>query len=91
MDYQDNMFEKRAQSEINKLKQEYVIDVIAAARIKEILVYLYLSQGSRNQRGISLQTEKLKNVLHNCSKIGAPMFTAASGNSGASRTNSLAL
>ena len=81
MDYQDNIFEKRAQAEINKLKQEYVIDIIAAARIKEILVYLYLSQGSRNQRGINLQTKKLNNVLHNCPKIIAPVFTAPSAKS----------
>ncbi|HEY8559427.1 MAG TPA: hypothetical protein VIL74_03410 [Pyrinomonadaceae bacterium] len=82
MNYQDDLYEKRAQTDINKLKQKYVIDIIAAERIKEILVYLYLSQGSRNQRGINLQTEKLKNVLHNCPKIMAPAFTAptAAGN-----------
>lgn len=78
MDYQDNVFEKRAQAEINKLKQKYVIDLITAARIQEILVYLYLSQASRNQRGINIQTEKLKSVLHNCPKIAAPVFSARS-------------
>jgi hypothetical protein len=65
MDYQNNVFEKRAQADIFKLKEKYVIDIITAERIQEILIYLYLSQGSKNQRGINLQTEKLKNVLHN--------------------------
>ena len=76
MDYQENLFEKRAKADINKLKERYVIDLITAERVKEILIYLYLSQGSRNQRGINLQTEKLKNVLHNCPKIIAPVFSA---------------
>jgi hypothetical protein len=76
MDYQANVFEKRAQADINKLKEKYMIDVITGERIQEILVYLYLSQGSRNQRGINLQTENLKNVLHNCPKIITPVFPA---------------
>ena len=76
MSYQSNEFEKRAQADIFKLKQRYVIDVITAERIQEILIYLYLSQGSRNQRGINLQTEKLKGVLHNCPKIINPVFAA---------------
>jgi hypothetical protein len=75
MDYQ-NIFEKRAQAQINKLKEKYVIDLITAGRIQEILVYLYLSQGNKNQRGVNLQTENLKNVLHNCPKIVTPMFSA---------------
>jgi hypothetical protein len=78
MDYQNNVFEKKAQAEINRLKQSYVIDLITAARIQDILIYLYLSQGSKNQRGINLQTEKLRNVLHGCPKIVAPVFTAHS-------------
>jgi hypothetical protein len=77
MDYQSNAFEKRAQADINKLKQTYVIDLISAARIQEILVYLYLSQNSKNQRGINLQTEKLKSVLHNCPRIIAPPVYAS--------------
>ena len=81
MDYQANVFEKRAQADINKLKEKYMIDVITGERIQEILVYLYLSQGSRNQRGINLQTEKLKNVLHNCPKIITPVFSAQASNS----------
>ena len=76
MSYQNNEFEKRAQADIFKLKQRYVIDAISAERIQDILIYLYLSQGSRNQRGINLQTEKLKSVLHNCPKIVAPVFVA---------------
>ena len=78
MDFQANVIERRAQRDINKLKQSYVIDLIAAEKIKDILVYLYLSQGSKNQRGIDLQTEKLKSVLHNCSKKAAPAFSASS-------------
>jgi hypothetical protein len=78
MDSQNNIFEKRAQAEINKLKQKYVIDLITAGRIQEILVYLFLSQGSKNQRGINLQTEKLKNVLHNCPRLATPVFSAQS-------------
>lgn len=81
MNYQNNVFEKRAQAQINKLRQEYVIDMITAERLEEILVYLYLSQGSRNQRGINIQTEKMKNVLHNCPKIIAPVFSASAKNS----------
>jgi hypothetical protein len=81
MDYQDNIFEKRAQADINKLKQKYVIDIITSERLQEILIYLYLSQGSRNQRGINLQTEKLKTVLHNCPKIITPVFSAQASNS----------
>ena len=76
MDYQDNIFEKRAQADINKLKQKYVIDAIIAERLQDILIYLYLSQGSKNQRGINLQTEKLKSVLHTCPRIIAPVFSA---------------
>ena len=76
MNYQNNVFEKRAQAQFNKLRQEYVIDMITAERLEEILVYLYLSQGSRNQRGINIQTEKMKNVLHNCPRIIAPVFSA---------------
>jgi hypothetical protein len=76
MDYQNNIFEKRAQADIFKLKEKYVIDIITAERIQEILIYLYLSQGSKNQRGINLQTEKLKNVLHNCPRITTPVFSA---------------
>ena len=76
MSYQNNEFEKRAQADIFKLKQRYVIDAISAERIQDILIYLYLSQGSRNQRGINLQTEKLKTVLHNCPRIAAPVFSA---------------
>jgi aspartate carbamoyltransferase regulatory subunit len=78
MDYQSNEFEKRAMLQVNKLKQEYVIDVITSERIQEILVYLYLSKVSRNQRGINIQTEKLKNVLHNCPKTMTPVFSAHS-------------
>jgi hypothetical protein len=78
MDIQTNIFEKRAQADINKLKQTYLIDLSTAARLQDILVYLYLSQGSKNQRGISLQTEKLKKVLHNCQKLSAPVFSATS-------------
>jgi hypothetical protein len=78
MDYQANVIERRAQRDINKLKQNYVIDLIAAEKIKDILVYLYLSQGSKNQRGIDLQTEKLKSVLHNCPKKVTPVFSASS-------------
>jgi hypothetical protein len=81
MDYKDNVFDKRAHADINKLKQTYVIDIITAERIQEILVYLYLSQGSRNQRGVNLQTEKLKNVLHNCPRIITPVFSAQSAKS----------
>ena len=80
MNYQNNVFEKRAQAQINKLRQEYVIDMITAERLEEILVYLYLSQGSRNQRGINIQTEKMKNVLHNCPRIIAPVFSAPAKN-----------
>jgi hypothetical protein len=76
MSYQSNEFEKRAQADIFKLKQKYVIDVITAERIQDILIYLYLSQGSKNQRGINLQTEKLKSALHNCPRIVAPVFSA---------------
>jgi len=76
MNYQNNIFEKRAQADINKLKQEYVIDMITAERLEEVFVYLYLSQGSRNQRGINLQTEKLKNILRNCPKIITPVYSA---------------
>jgi len=78
MEYQNNIFEKRARIEINKLKQKYVIDLITGERIQEILVYLYLSQGSKNQRGVNLQTEKLKDVLHNCQKLATPVFSAQS-------------
>ncbi|GEM_PF-5011482 len=81
MDYQSNEIEKRAQADIFKLKQNYVIDIITAGRIEEILVYLYLSQGSRNQRGINLQTEKLKTVLHNCPKIMTPVYSASAAQS----------
>ena len=80
MDYQDNLFEKRARMDINKLKENYVIDLITAGRLQEIFIYLYLSQGSRNQRGINLQTEKLKTVLHNCPRIVTPAFSAPSSN-----------
>ena len=76
MSYQNNVFEKRAQAEINKLKQEYVIDMVTAERLEEVFVYLYLSQGSRNPRGISIQTEKLKGILHNCPKRITPVFSA---------------
>jgi hypothetical protein len=75
MDYQDNVFEKRAQADINKLKERYVIDIITGERLQEIFIYLYLSQASRNQRGINLQTEKLRNVLHTCPKIISPVFS----------------
>jgi hypothetical protein len=85
MDYQDNIFEKRAQADINKLKEKYVIDIITAGRLQEIFVYLYLSQASRNQRGINLQTEKLKDVLHNCSRIMPPVFTPQSSNNNVCR------
>jgi hypothetical protein len=78
MDFHASVIEKRAQRDINKLKQRYVIDLIAAEKIKDILVYLYLSQGSKNQRGIDLQTEKLKSVLHNCPRIVTPVFSASS-------------
>jgi len=74
MDYQNNVFEKRAQADINKLKQTYAIDLITAGRIQEILIYLYLSQSNKNQRGINLQTAKLQNVLHNCQRTAAPVF-----------------
>jgi hypothetical protein len=76
MEYQKNMFEKWVQEQINKLKREYVIDMITAERLQDILIYLYLSQESRNQRGVRLQTEKLKNLLHNCPKITTPGFSA---------------
>lgn len=76
MEYQNNVFERRAMAHINKLRQEYVIDMITAERLQDVLVYLYLSQQSRNQRGINLQTEKLKNLLHNCRKIMPPVFSA---------------
>lgn len=71
---QDNILEKRAQADINKFKQKYVLDLVTAERIQEVLIYLYLSQGSKNQRGINLQTEKLKNILHNCPRIANPAF-----------------
>ena len=76
MDYQSEAFEKRAKADIEKLKQKYVIDLITAERLQEIFIYLYLSQGSKNQRGINLHTEKLKSVLHNCRKIVLPAFSA---------------
>jgi hypothetical protein len=86
MDHQSNSFEKRAQSEISKLKETYVIDLITAARLQDILVYLYLSQGSKNQRGIKIQTEKLKSVLHNCPRIVAPaVFSSAAAASAGCR------
>lgn len=75
MGYQNNMFEQRAQAHINKLRQEYVIDMITAERLQDTLVYLYLSQESRNQRGIKLQTDKLHNLLHSCPKIITPVFS----------------
>ena len=81
MDYQDNLLEKQVRKDINKLKENFVIDLIAAERLKEIFIYLYLSKGSRNQRGINLQTEKLKSVLHNCPRIVSPAFSAPSSNS----------
>lgn len=77
MNYQDNAFERRARADINKLKAIYVIDIITAERIQEILIYLYLSQASKNQRGINLQTEKLKNALHGCPRITAAPVLAA--------------
>lgn len=75
---QSNAFEKRARTHVNKLKLEYVIDLVTAERLEEIFVYLYLSQVSRNQRGVNIQTEKLKSILHNCPKIIAPVFSAQS-------------
>lgn len=82
MNYQDNAFDRRARADINKLKAIYVIDIITAERIQEILVYLYLSQASKNQRGINLQTEKLKNALHTCPKIVSPAFSAQNTKAG---------
>ena len=72
MDYRNNIFDKRVATHINKLRQEYVIDFLTAERLQDILVYLYLSQDNKNQRGINLQTENLKNLLHNQPKIKAP-------------------
>jgi hypothetical protein len=78
MNNQSNTFEKRAQADINKLRQKYLIDLITAERLQEVLIYLYLSQGSKNQRGINLQKDKLNNILHNCPALTAPVFAAQS-------------
>lgn len=72
MNYQDNAYERRARADVNKLKEKYVIDIITAERLEEIFVYLYLSQKSKNPRGIDIQTEKLKAILQNCRRIIPP-------------------
>ncbi|MBS1796892.1 MAG: hypothetical protein JSS81_23905 [Acidobacteria bacterium] len=72
MDSQSILFEKRAQAEINKLKETYVIDLVTAERLRDIFIYLFLSRLSRNPRGISIQTEKLNAVLHHCPRIVRP-------------------
>lgn len=69
MNHHDSAYERRARVDINKLKEKYVIDIVTAERLEEILVYLYLSQNSKNQRGVQIQTDKLKNVLQNCRRI----------------------
>jgi hypothetical protein len=78
MNNQSNAFEKRAQADINKLKQKYMIDLITAERLKEVLIYLYLSQGSKNQRGINIQKDKLNTILHNCRVQTTPIFAVQS-------------
>lgn len=83
MNYHDNAFERRARIDINKLKEKYVIDIITAERLEEILVYLYLSQNSKNQRGVQIQTDKLKSVLQNCRRIIPPAMQAQSAQAGA--------
>jgi len=80
MKFQDGSIERQARADINKLKEIYVIDAITAERLLDILTYLYLSQGNKNQRGVQLQTEKLKNVLHTCPRIAAPTMSAQSTN-----------
>jgi hypothetical protein len=75
MDYQSNVFDKRARADIDRFKQKFVIDIPTSERLRETLVYLYLSQNSKNQRGVELQTKKLKNILFNCPKItSAPVL-----------------
>lgn len=80
MNFQDNSIERQARADINKLKEIYIIDSITAERLQDILIYLYLSQGSKNQRGVQLQTEKLKNVLHTCPRIAAPAIASKTAN-----------
>ncbi len=77
MNYQDNNFEKRAREQVNKFKQEFLIDKLTEERLQEILVYLFLSQANKNPRGINIQQENLKDVLQKCHSKSRPMAVAA--------------
>ncbi|HEY8559208.1 MAG TPA: hypothetical protein VIL74_02310 [Pyrinomonadaceae bacterium] len=76
MDYRISKIEQLAQEKVNELGRDYLIESRTAERLNDILVCFYLSQASKNQRGVELQTEKLENVLHNCPKRKAPELAA---------------
>jgi hypothetical protein len=82
MNNQENPLEKKARIYVDQLKQQYVIDILTTERLQEILVYLFLSQNSRNQRGVALQTENLKNILQQCSRITVPAYSSQMQSSG---------
>ena len=69
----NDVLEKKAWEQVNALKKEYVIDLLTAERLHDILVYLMLAQNSKNPRGIEMQQTALRRVLRNCAVIAKPL------------------
>ena len=63
MNYKSEALETEAWKSVDKLKTNYVIDILTAERLHDIFIYIRLSTASKNQRGIDLHRSALHKIL----------------------------
>ena len=72
VNYKSEALEAEAWKSVDKLKTNYVIDLLTAERLHDIFIYIRLSTASKNQRGIDMHRNALQKVLKDLPVIKKP-------------------